>query len=74
MYKRLRDVREDSDYSQCTVAQYLKCSQSAYSRIENGYRELSIDDLIKLSNLYNVSTDYLLGLTDCSDRIKHKIK
>ena len=57
MYKRLRDLREDSDYSQCTVAQYLKCSQSAYSRIENGYRELSIDDLIKLSNLYNVSTD-----------------
>ncbi len=43
-------------------------------KIERGEVALTADVLVQLSKLYNVSTDYLLGLTDCSDRIKHKIK
>ncbi|HFI0123408.1 TPA: helix-turn-helix domain-containing protein, partial [Streptococcus suis] len=49
---------------------YLSCSQSFYSRIESGTRELPVDILIKLSNLYSVSTDYLLHLTDFRKRIQ----
>ncbi|CYT93004.1 helix-turn-helix transcriptional regulator [Streptococcus suis] len=72
MYRRVKDLREDKDYSQDYLAKYLSCSQSAYSRLENGKRQLSIEYLIKLSTLYHVSTDYLLGLTDYSYRLHHK--
>lgn len=73
-YRRIRDLREDFDYKQKYVAQYLNCAQATYSRIENGDRELSTEVLIKLSQLYNVSTDYLLGLSDYPKRIKHNIE
>lgn len=72
MYRRIRDLREDYDFTQEYLAQYLSCSQSAYSKIESGKRQISIDYLIKLSALYRVSTDYLLGLTDIPYRLKNK--
>lgn len=74
MYRRVKDLREDCDFMQEDLAQYLSCSQSAYSKIESGKRQLSIEYLIKLSNLYQVSTDYLLDLTDFPKRIKHNIQ
>lgn len=64
MYRRIKDLREDNDLTQEYVSKYLSCSQSAYSKIEAGKRQLSIDYLIMLSKLYCVSTDYLFGLTD----------
>ncbi|MCK1255505.1 helix-turn-helix transcriptional regulator [Streptococcus uberis] len=64
MYRRIRDLREDYDFTQEYLAKYLSCSQSAYSMIETGKRQVSIDYLIQLSKLYQVSTDYILGLTD----------
>lgn len=70
MYRRLRDLREDNDYSQEYLAKYLSCSQSSYSKIEAGKRQLPTDYLIKLCNLYGVSTDYLLGLTNYPPRLK----
>ena len=72
MYRRVKDLREDKDFSQEYLAKYLFCSQSAYSKIENGKRQLSIDYLIKLSTLYRVSTDYWLGLTDYPYRLHNK--
>lgn len=63
MYKRIRDMREDNDYKQLDVANYLNCSQVCYSYYENGQRNITTDVLIKLSKLHNTSTDYLLGLT-----------
>lgn len=72
MCRRVKDLREDYDFSQEYLARYLSCSQSAYSKIENGKRQLSIDYLIKLSFLYRVSTDYLLGLTDYPYRLHNK--
>lgn len=45
------------------VADYLDCSVSIYSRYENGTKEPSVDILVKLSELYDVSVDYLLGLS-----------
>ncbi|CYU69711.1 helix-turn-helix domain-containing protein [Streptococcus suis] len=72
MYRRVRDLREDYDFTQEYLAQYLSCSQSAYSKIEGGQRQLSIDYLIMLSSLYKVSTDYILGLTDYPYRLHNK--
>ena len=74
MYRRLKDLREDRDFSQKEIGNFLAYTHSAYSKIERGERVLSAEVLIELSSLHNVSTDYLLGLTDCPDRIKYKIK
>ncbi len=64
MYKRIRDLREDHDLTQKQIAQKLNCSQQVYSNYELGQRDIPTDILIKLSNLYNVSVDYILGITD----------
>ena len=60
--KRLRDLREDNDLSQQQVAEKLNTSQTMYARYERGANELPIRHLIVLSKLYNVTTDYILGL------------
>lgn len=74
MYRRLRDLREDNDFTQKYVAEKLSFTHSAYAKIERGEHILSADVIIKLSNLYNVSTDYLLGQTDFPHRIKNNLK
>lgn len=61
---RLKDLREDSDITQKTIAEYLNIKQNTYSQYENGQRQLPIEMLIKLAEYYKVSTDYLLRLTD----------
>ncbi len=62
--KRLRDLREDSDIPQRTVAEYLGCSQVSYSYYEIGRRDVPTDVLVKLAEFYGTSVDYILGLTD----------
>ncbi|HEL1655583.1 TPA: helix-turn-helix transcriptional regulator [Streptococcus suis] len=74
MYRRLRDLREDNDFTQKYVAEKLSFTHSAYAKIERGEHTLSAEVLIQLSNLYNVSTDYLLGQTDFPHRIKNNLK
>ncbi len=64
MYRRIRDLREDSDLRQQDVAKYLKCSQVCYSYYELGKRDLPTEVLMRLAVFYQTSTDYLLGLTD----------
>ena len=61
---RLRDLREDSDLTQSEVAGMLHIRQNTYSQYENGQRQIPIECLITLSKFYNVSVDYILGLTD----------
>ena len=63
-FKRLRDVREDADRTQQNVADYLHMQRSVYRRYELGEREIPAWALIKLSEYYGVSVDYLLGLTE----------
>lgn len=70
MYQRIRDLREDRDLKQKQLAEYLYCSQQVYSNYELGQRDIPTDILIKLSNFYNVSVDYLLGLT--SNPVRNK--
>ena len=62
--KRMRDLREDSDYSQAYVAERLGTSQTMYARYERGANELPIRHLIALCRYYGVSSDYILGLKD----------
>ena len=64
MYRRIRDLREDADLLQKDLAAYLQCTQVCYSDYESGKRDIPTDVLIRLAKLYQVSTDYLLGLTD----------
>lgn len=64
MYRRIRDLREDRDLKLWQVAQYLNCSQQVYSNYELGQRDIPTEVLILLSNFYEVSVDYLLGLTN----------
>lgn len=64
MYDRIRTLREDKDLLQKDIAQYLYCSQVAYSRYELGQRDIPTQTLIALAKFHNTSIDYLLGLTD----------
>ena len=61
---RLLELRKEHSYTQQFVADYLKIDRSNYSKYELGKLEPNIDMLVALSNLYNVSVDYILGLTD----------
>ena len=64
-YERIiRNLREDNDFTQKQIADYLGTSQTMYARYERGANELPIRHLLRLSKLYKVSTDYILGLTD----------
>jgi transcriptional regulator with XRE-family HTH domain len=65
---RIRNLREDSDKTQKEIAEYLGTSQTMYARYERGANEMPIRHLIKLSQYYNVSLDYLCGLTDKKKR------
>ena len=62
--ERLRAVREDRDLTQAQVGKLLNKSQQGYSHIESGRAELKIDDLITLCRFYNLSADYMIGLSD----------
>lgn len=62
--QRLRAVREDNDLTQAEVGKILQKSQQGYNHIEAGRAELKIEDLIRLCKFYNLSADYLIGLTD----------
>ncbi len=64
MYSRIRDLREDADLKQKEVAKVLNCSQQVYSNYELGQRDIPTDILIKLAKFYDVSSDYILGLTN----------
>lgn len=69
---RLRNVREDRDLTQAELGWVLNKSQQGYNHIETGRAELKIDDLVKLCKFYDLSADYITGLTDvpCSYRQK----
>lgn len=67
---RLRGVREDRDLTQAEVGKILNKSQQGYNHIEARRAELKIDDLVKLCQFYNLTADYLVGLSDQPQKIK----
>lgn len=60
----MRNLREDNDLTQKEVAALLETSQTMYARYERGANEMPIRHLIRLAKYYNVTTDYLLGLSN----------
>lgn len=61
---RLRDIREDKDMTQSELAGLLHIRQNTFSQYENERRALPVEILIRLADIFNTSTDYILGLTD----------
>lgn len=62
--QKMRDLREDADKTQQEIADFLGTSQTMYARYERGANEMPIRHLIALCKYYNVSSDYLLGLSN----------
>ena len=62
--RRIYDLREDRDYTQKKVAEYLGIHPNVYRRYEKGVRSFPVEYIIKLADFYGVSTDYLLGLRE----------
>ena len=69
MFPRIRELREDADLSQTKLAHKLGMSQTGYSKYETGENDIPTAVLIKLSKLYDVSVDYMLGLSDRKEKI-----
>lgn len=63
-YQRIRDLREDKDIPQKEVAAFLGITVQQYSLYERGDREIPLHHFISLSKFYNVSLDYMAGLTN----------
>ena len=64
MRLRIRDLREDQDLSQQQIADYLMCDQSLYSKYEREERAVPLEIMVKLTENYHTSIDYLIELTD----------
>jgi transcriptional regulator with XRE-family HTH domain len=64
MYRRIRNLREDKDMNQTSVAKILGMSQTGYSKYETGENDIPTAILIKLADYYGVSVDYILERTN----------
>lgn len=71
-YRRIRDLREDHDLTQREIAKLLGISQPQYNRYEQGYRDIPTDLLIALADMFQTSTDFILGRTNNSAPIPQK--
>ena len=72
MYRRIKDLREDKDLTQKTIAKYLNMSQNGYSQYETDTNRIPVEILKKLAIFYNTSIDYLVELTDEKKPYKRK--
>ena len=63
-YSRLKDLREDSNLTQKELVAILKMHKTTYTNYEQGKREIPLSVAVKLAKLYNISIDYIAGLTD----------
>ena len=68
-YERIRNLREDSDLTQMELGKLLHISQRAYSHYEAGTRDIPIEVLIGLADIYKVNVDYLLHRTDVKEML-----
>lgn len=71
-YKRIKDLREDRDYTQNEVVKMLNMHKTTYTNYEQGKREPPFDFIIKLAKLYNVSIDYIAEITDTPNPLTKK--
>ncbi len=64
IYPRIKDLREDMDWTQQQVAEELGQHLTTYRRWETGETEVPVHIIVELCKLYNVSADYILGFTN----------
>ena len=64
LYRRLKNLREDSNLSQRKLAEIMHMHKTTYVRYETGEREIPFNIVIMLAEFYNVNLDYIAGLTD----------
>ena len=69
-YRRIKDLREDNDIKQSSIAKLLQTTQQQISKWETGTQMMGVDKYIKLAQFYNVSLDYLLGVIDTPRKLK----
>ena len=62
--ERIRALREDTDKTQAQIAALLQVGQRTYCDYEKGKTRIPVDSLILLAKLYNVSMDYICGISD----------
>ena len=67
-YQRIKDLREDKDLKQIDIAKILETTQKQYSRWETGQYPIPFEIVIKLAKYYNVSIDYIAGLTNIKNK------
>ena len=63
-YKRLKDLREDKDLTQMQLVELLGMHKTTYTNYEQGKREIPFSLAIRLAQFYNVTLEYLAGLTN----------
>lgn len=63
-FQRIKDLREDKDLKQIDIAKILDTTQKQYSRWETGQYTIPFEIIIKLARIYDVSIDYIAGLTN----------
>ena len=63
LFENIRNLREDHDKIQTELAEYLNVKQTTYSKYELGKINVPVEVLIKLADYYDVSIDYLVGIT-----------
>lgn len=69
--QRIKDLREDHDLTQQQLSDLLEMKQPQYARYETGETKIPVEVIIKLAEIYNVSTDYLLGLTNTPNHFRN---
>lgn len=70
--ERIRALREDNDFNQTQIAELLNVGQKTYSDYELGKIRIPIDSIIILAKHYNVSLDYICGVSDIKNQYPQK--
>ncbi len=63
-YQRIQDLREDEEIKQIVIAKMLNTTQKQYSRWETGEYPIPFEKVIQLAKIFDVSIDYIAGLTN----------
>jgi len=68
IFKRIKQLRIENSYSQKYLADILNTYQSNYSKWENGVETIPLEKLFILAKFYNLSIDYIVGLSDIKNK------
>ncbi len=71
--KRIRELREDNDYTQAYIGSFLNIGQRTYSDYESGKTRIPLDAMIRLAKLYNVDMNYICCISDCKKSLSADI-